>query len=230
MGFERIPLSTLPDSAEAAPRTHPEDRHPPTSRPKPLSLPNMITLVTVAFLGSLALSGWVAGVPPPPPGATVSAGCTPANVPASASGGEYLNLSIFTDASQGREFLVPANFSVPAGVVIHISVTNYDPASSPAGPFVQEVCGTLTDIATVDGSPVHSFGETEVSHTFTVDLGAAGLLNVPIPPRTGPEPVTISFSTYFPSEGTFGWHSQTDVGEINPTGVPDGMSGYVTVL
>ena len=226
----RFPFPTLASWRRTLSNRSSPGSPPPVDRPRHLSIPNTITLLTVTFLMTLSLSGWVAGVHPPTPPASLPGACAPAAVPSGAGPGDYLNLSVFTDVAQGREFLVPAGFTVPSGALVHISITNYDPTTSPTVPGGLEVCGTRADLATVAGSLLHTFGTGDVSHTFTVYLGPSETLNVPIPPRTGAEPSTVSFSTYFPVAGTYLWQSQTDLNDTPSSGHPDGMSGYITVL
>ncbi len=122
----------------------------------------------------------------------------------------YRNLSISFDSANASYGFSATQLSVPAGVAVVFTITNFDPAIAilPAPSYAQ-VMGTVGgEMAVTTGghtTTVSSVTPGEVSHTFTLSNGAYHV-NVPIPPAsdTG-APTTVTFTVVFATLGTFDW-------------------------
>lgn len=122
----------------------------------------------------------------------------------------YRNLSIAFNPSRGTFDYSSAALSVPAGVRVVFTITNYDPsvARVPTSSDAQ-VLGTIGNTISV-ASAGHTMSmtvvpTTDISHTFTISSGGLHL-NVPVPPAaSSTSPTEVTFSAVFPVTGTFEW-------------------------
>lgn len=107
---------------------------------------------------------------------------------------------------------VPSGFSAPAGATIVLTIVNHDDGAAPlppASPWGKVMGADPTFGAVsggeelVDGKPVTSVPNAQVSHTFTIP----GLLvNIPIPAApSASQPVTVTFSFTVTKAGTYNW-------------------------
>lgn len=141
-----------------------------------------------------------------------------------------ISLEVLASATGDR--VVNANFSVTAGVAVHLTVINRDlEATGAPEPYAQAWGNLVGPVQTHWADPVGSpagLSPAEVSHTFTVDL--PGALSVPIPaasPEFGPS--WVSFTVYFNSTGTYHWYCASFCDDI-PGGDGTPMGGTITVL
>lgn len=168
---------------------------------------NRVTaLATVIVIGAALISTEAA-----PPG------------PGTGSGGlatSFLNLTISVNATTGWPQYVPANFSVPRGMV-EVTIVDRDlPMARPGCSC--SVAGTTGGVERVNGSAVGTVSDTNVAHTFTI--GALGL-NVLVPGAS-----SVSFSFEVPRAGTHEWNCLAPCGAgTDPYGAPPmGVPGYMT--
>ena len=160
-----------------------------------------------------------------------SAAQTP-NAPTTVS---YLNLTVVINASTGWPQYSPANFSVPAGLVV-LSITDYDTPFNWSAPVNGSSCpcdvlGTVQNTELINGTPYHRVSDSNVAHTFTVPkLG----LNV-LSPGGGAAGISVVavFSADHP--GTYQWWCMAPCGagsdpmNTPPMNVVGYMSGFLTV-
>ncbi|MCL4433382.1 MAG: hypothetical protein M1399_01205 [Actinobacteria bacterium] len=131
----------------------------------------------------------------------------------------------------------PADLAIPSNTTVVLTIYNYDNGTAPlsAGSLFDKVEGGTE---TVNGSPVTSIPNANISHTFTV---ASLQLNVPIPAApstTGPggesEPAVVTFTFHVTKAGTYTWQCEAPCG-TGPTGMggpmvtPGYMTGSLTV-
>jgi hypothetical protein len=128
-----------------------------------------------------------------------------------------------------------ASWSVRVDETVVLRVTNYDDGTAPltsALKMYDHVQGTLGGSETVDGKPVRSVPNKDISHTFTV-VGLGLNLPIPVAPKGGSVTVVARF---VPKRlGTFVWHCFAPCGS-GPAGMagamaaPGWMEGTVRVL
>lgn len=142
--------------------------------------------------------------------ALIAGAPAPVAAPPSASA-DYLYLTIAFNPVTGMDEYFPANFSVPVGVPVVVTITNYDNGTNLISPTFGQVAGVFGNEATVwsNGSsiPVTYASQpiTNVAHTFTIQQTGEHL-NVPVPPA-GPTglPTVVEFTTEFNVTGEFTW-------------------------
>ncbi len=168
---------------------------------KVLVLAMAIVTVLGVFAGSLATWGVA------PLAFSGAGGAGPVSV------GPYpLYLTVAFNPGSGHDEYFPANFTVPAHVLVVVTITNYDNATNPVPSADGVVTGTLGDTETIlnvsfpNGLVESTVNGTDISHTFTVATGGYQL-NIPVPPAASLSvPTTVTFETYFNITGSFVWH------------------------
>lgn len=147
------------------------------------------------IVGVLAVSGvafYLASISPPASGGAASGG-----------GPAYVNLTIAVNPVNGLDQYFPANFTVPSGVPVVITITNYD-----------------TGINNVTGMPAGT------SHTFTIPkLG----ISEAVPAAIGDNvPSVTSYTITFPA-GQYAWLCEAPC-DPNSMAAPGYMSGTVSAI
>jgi hypothetical protein len=129
---------------------------------------------------------------------------------------DYVNLTVQLNATTGAPQYVPANFSVPAGLIA-ISIDDEDSVMPlPACPC--NVTGTVGNVEWLNGTPYSVVPNSNVAHTFTIpQLG----LNV-----LSPGGSTVFFEAVF-QPGTYTWYCMAPCGSNGDTGFPMGTPGYM---
>ena len=144
----------------------------------------------------------------------------------------HLNIRILTGRmihKPGWPKLAPANFTVPAGRRIIVTIRNLDDGAAPLVKGMDaydRVTGTIGRYVIENGKRVTSINPKDVSHTFTVPgLG----LNVPILPKAV---TTFSFTASKPGHYTWQCMAPCGTGATGWGGAMAArgyMSGTVTV-
>lgn len=185
---------------------------------------NLVAVVSV--LAVLAVGALLLVAPPTTPRSATGAS-------ASSAPTAYRNLSIVYDAATGGYDYSTRDLSVPAGVTVVFTITNYDPSTGTL-PTAASAVVTGTRDGALLGAPgsgavrVSSIAPGAVSHTFSMSNGFYHL-NVPIPPALSvSHPSVVSFSVVFATPGTFDWGCVILCG-TPMAGMPDQMFGLVTV-
>lgn len=185
---------------------------------------NLVGVVSV--LAVLAVGALLLVAPPTTPHST--AGAAASSVPTA-----YRNLSIVYNAATGGYDYSTRDLSVPAGVTVVFTITNFDPSTGTLPTAAASMVTGTRDGATL-GAPgsgaahVSSIAPGAVSHTFSMSNGFYHL-NVPIPPAlSAAQPSVVSFSVVFSTPGTFDWGCVILCG-TPMAGMPDPMFGLVTV-
>ena len=147
----------------------------------------------------------------------------------------YLYLTIGFDFADGLDKYLPANFTVPAGAPVVITVTNFDNVSNPVDPGTAVVRGTVGNVETMRsasdpmGMTMGTVPANQVAHTFTMDVPPYSL-NVPIPAAASlGNPMVVTFTAYFNVTGIFAWHCMAPCDTSSMT-TPAYMRGTVTVV
>jgi hypothetical protein len=160
----------------------------------------------------------------------LAGGATGAGSPPTA----YRNLSIAFDPTTGTYEYSSAALTVPAGVRVVFTITNFDTgiAVLPT-PADADVVGTLGGAMLVaTGSAAFTTDQLptdDVSHTFSLS-DSAYHVNVPIPPASAPGvPVQVTFAVVFDVYGTFTWGCVVLCGTEGMQG-PDSMYGTLSVV
>lgn len=140
--------------------------------------------------------------------------------PPSAGGGavtDFVNLTVEINPTTGAPQYVPANFSVPAGMV---AISIYDTDSPMAWTACMcAVTGTVGAQEWVNGTPYQTVPNTNVAHTFSIP---ALHLNV-LSPGGGS---TVFFQAVLPA-GTYTWYCMAPCGANEYSGFPMGTPGYM---
>ncbi len=139
------------------------------------------------------------------------------------------------DGRPGWPRYTNASWTVHAGQTVIVRITSYDDGAAPlmgTQTMFDTVHGTLDASETVDGKPVSSIPNEDVSHTFTV-VGLGLNLPVPVAPTGGS--VTIVARFVATRTGTFVWQCYAPCGSgSNSMGgamsTKDWMEGTVRVL
>lgn len=173
---------------------------------------------------------------PSGPASTGSAGSTQSSSGSSASTpASNVSLVVQTgkmDGKPGWPRFVPANFSVTAGQKVVLTITSYDDGTAPLTSSMTAYDSVQGGTETVDGQPVTSIPNADISHTFTVP--ALGV-NVPIPAvPSGQKTVTVVFTFTPAKSGTFTWECMAPCGTGadgmgGPMATPGWMRGTLTV-
>ena len=128
---------------------------------------------------------------------------------------------------QNDQILSSANISLPAGVPIHLTIINYDSGAASTPSVYANVSGTVGNVVFIANNtnvnstqpagagsainisgaqPVGSVNDSSIAHTFTVQLGTATVLNVPIVPSS------IESATFTLAAGAYNWHCMASCG------------------
>jgi plastocyanin len=128
---------------------------------------------------------------------------------------------------QNDQLASTANISLPAGVPIHLTIINYDNGAAATPAVYANVSGTVGNVIFIANNtnvnstqpagagsainvsvsqPVSSVNDSSIAHTFTVQLGTATVLNVPI------EPSSVESATFTLAAGTYNWHCMASCG------------------
>ncbi len=187
--------------------------------------------IAVAVLGGFSAGmalGWNEGAATQGPGS-----------PSVTTAADYVNLTVAWNPTSGLDEFFPANFTVPAHTVVHISITNYDDGVNVVDPAYAAVAGTFggtEKVTNATGSETLStIAVGEIAHTFTVltmpgSSGGGPALNafVPAAPSVS-SPVTVSFTTEFNTTGAITWEclAQCDGTAMVTSGL---MTGTISVV
>jgi hypothetical protein len=168
--------------------------------------------VTYFVVGSLIAFGMTVGLM-----VAIPASSPAASGPATVS---YENLTVSINASNGWPQYSPANFSVPAGLVV-FTITDTD-APMNWTPCACVVTGTQSDVELVNGTPLHVIPSNNVAHSFNIhNLG----LSIYTPGLS-----VVRFTVDLVNAGTFVWFCIVPCGTgADPyTSAPMGVAGYMT--
>lgn len=119
------------------------------------------------------------------------------------------DLSIVRNASTGGFAYSTGQFTVPHGVPVVFTITNFDPTTaalpSPSDALVRGTSdGTMITTGAAGAITVHGLPVDDVSHTFSISDGYYHV-NAPIPPATSGGAVSVTFVLQFDVRGTFAW-------------------------
>ena len=120
------------------------------------------------------------------------------------------------------------SWTVHAGNMVVLRITSYDDGPAPltgAQMMFDKVLGTVGGVETVDGAPVTSVPNDDITHTFTVvGLG----LNLPIPAAPTGGTVTVVARFVATRSGTFTWQCYAPCGSgENSMGGPMSTMGWM---
>ncbi len=139
---------------------------------------------------------------------------------------DYVNLTIQINSTTGAPQYVPANFSVPAGLVAFTINDEDIPMnwSTPSPSNYNSTCpcnvtGTLGNVEWLNGTPYSVMPSSNVAHTF--DIPQLGL-NVLSPGGN----TTVFFEAVF-QPGTYTWMCMAPCGSDGFSGFPMGTPGYM---
>jgi len=124
-----------------------------------------------------------------------------------------VDLTIAQDPVTGSYAFSPSVLHVPAGAMIELRITNYDPSIHSVDPVYCNVSGTSNGVmeemgfgmGSMMGHMMRGLAAGAVSHTFTM-MSNGWDLNVPIPPAVSaqtPSITEVSFQTHGP--GAASW-------------------------
>ena len=179
------------------------------SRPSPMFPRKAAIVLVVALVISLMALGYEFGIQ-----STSSSSTPSATTPTTVAG--YVNLTVIVNATNGAPQYVPANFTIPAGLV---AVTIQDQDS----PMNWSQCGcvvggTIGNTEWVNGTPYHVVSDSNVAHTFTIPKLGINVLS--------PGGTTVFFEAVFPA-GTYTWYCMAPCGSNGETGFPMGTPGWM---
>lgn len=141
------------------------------------------------------------------------------------TGPVHIYLATGFDPYTGLDKYFPANFTIPAGVDVLFTITNYDNGTNTVDPTYANVQGTVGGTATVNGRLVTSVPVTAVTHTFTIH---SLNLNVPIAAAQGQTPTVVSFTLHLDRSGTYTWVCMAPC-DAKAMGTPGFMTGSMSV-
>ncbi len=147
---------------------------------------------------------------------------------------DYIYLTIGFNSATGLDEYFPANFSVPAGVPVQFTITNYDNGTNPVANAVGVVRGTVdgTESVSVAGQPpqvLSALAGNEVSHTFTIESGGV-FVSAAMPAAVSlSQPTVVTFTVLFNTPGIYTWHCLAPC-DLQAMGVPGFMTGTMTVV
>ncbi len=128
---------------------------------------------------------------------------------------------------QNNHLLSSANITLPANVPINITIINFDDGSAPTDAQFANVTGTVGNVVyiandsninstTAGGSgsginigaaqPVSYVNDSNIAHTFTIQLGTTTVVNIPI------EPLSVETATFTLPDGVYHWHCMAACG------------------
>lgn len=200
-------------------------------------------LVVVALVGILAALGASVAVVAGVAGGVRAAADRLASAPAAPAGHHATvteSMEILTGAMQQRRHIVTpygadfgpmytnASWSVREGETVVLRITSYDDGPAPltgAQTMFDNVEGTLGGTELVDGKPVRSVPNGDITHTFTVvGLG----LNLPIPAAPTGGSVTVVARFVATRTGSLVWQCYAPCGSgPNAMGGPMSTRGWM---
>jgi hypothetical protein len=132
----------------------------------------------------------------------------------------YVNLTVVLNATNGWPQYVPANFSVPTGLVVFTINDTDSPMNWSQCPCV--VSGTQGETELVNGTPTHIVSSANVAHSFNIpQLGLA---------TYSPGGTVVRFTVDLINPGAFLWFCIAPCGAgANPySSPPMGTVGFMT--
>lgn len=138
-----------------------------------------------------------------------------------------------------------ANLTVPAYSEVTITIQNYDSGLALLNDFYSHVRGTIGNTMTVNGKPMSSVPDDDVSHTFTIhgipsDKQPWIFVNVPVVKNSDdavsagadnglvPNPEIIQFSFFVGGPGHYVWQCEYPCGTYyDGFGGPMSTNGYM---
>jgi len=141
------------------------------------------------------------------------------------TGPVHIYLATAFDPYTGLDKYLPANFTIPAGVDVLFTITNYDNGTNMVDPAYANVQGTVGGTATVNGQMVTSIPADGVTHTFTIH---SLNINVPIAAAQGQTPAVVSFTLHIDQSGTYRWDCMAPC-DPDAMGTPGFMTGSMGV-
>ncbi len=156
-----------------------------------------------------------------------------AAAPASNTAPAHIYLTVAFNPGTGLDEFFPGNFSVPVGVPVIFTITNYDNGTNLVSTADAQVSGTEGGTESVQlwgqaAQNVTSVDTSTISHTFSVIQGPYSL-NVPIPASTDlAHPTVVTFTATFGTTGSFTWRCMTPC-DGTAMVTPGFMMGTVTV-
>ncbi|MCI4369071.1 MAG: hypothetical protein L3K09_05880 [Thermoplasmata archaeon] len=152
----------------------------------------------------------------------------------SAAAPDHLYMTIAFNPGTGLDEYFPGNMTVPAGVPVIFTITSYDNGTNVVPASNSQVSGTVggsASMMTAGSSAMKTYTSLPmdgIAHTFTM-VDKAYSLNVPIQSAASMSaPVTVIFTAYFNTTGTFTWMCMAP---CDPTAMTQNgfMTGTVTV-
>ena len=145
---------------------------------------------------------------------------------------DYLYLTESFNPANGHDEFFPGNFTVPAGVPVVITITEYDNGTNPVPASLGQVRGTVGGTATVTNASgtqqVNVVSPEGVTHTFTILQGPYNV-NVPLPVAGDlAHPTIVTFTVVFGTTGLFAWHCLSPCDPVSMV-TPGYMFGTITV-
>jgi hypothetical protein len=141
------------------------------------------------------------------------------------TGPVHIYLATAFDPYTGLDKYFPANFTIPAGVDVLFTITNYDNGTNTVDPAYASVQGTVGGTETVNGRLVTSVPANGITHTFTIH---SLNINVPIAAAQGETPTVVSFTLHIDQPGTFQWECMAPC-DPGAMGTPGFMTGSMSV-
>ena len=141
------------------------------------------------------------------------------------TGPVHIYLATAFDPYTGLDKYFPANFTIPAGVDVLFTITNYDNGTNTVDPAYANVQGTVGGTATVNGQVVTSIPADRITHTFTIH---SLNINVPIAAAQGQTPAVVSFTLHVDRSGTYQWDCMAPC-DPEAMGTPGFMTGSMGV-
>lgn len=159
--------------------------------------------------------------------ATTAAPTTTEAPTTTAAPAQNVSMQIETQAANGSEDgyprYVPADITVHQGSPVTLTITSVDDGAAPLPSSLSMYETIQGGTETVNGSPVTSVPNSNISHTFTVpDLGINAL--IPAVPK-GSKTITVTFTFTPKKSGTFTWHCFAPCGSGS-----DGMGGAMATM
>jgi len=142
-----------------------------------------------------------------------------------------LTLTIEFNPSTWYVTVTPSTLQAPAGTIVQVTITNYDPSSHPVAASYCNVSGTVGKTmqetypasATGSGAAVFWLSASQLSHTFTM-MSDGYDINIPIPVALSAQsPAVVAFSFEALQAGVTPWSSES-VG-VGPHGSSGDMTG-----
>jgi heme/copper-type cytochrome/quinol oxidase subunit 2 len=125
------------------------------------------------------------------------------------------------DGKSGWPKYVPGNLTVPANTTVTLTITSYDDGAAPLLTGMTQYANVQGGTETVDGAPVTSVPNANVSHTFTVPALGINAVIPAVP--SGQTTTTVVFTFKVSKKGTYVWHCYAPCGN-GSTGMEGAMA------